>query len=81
MALQFNWAQAKSMLSRWGWVEDSARAGCWTLGGYGKTSILVPAVEDLECRDEYDKFVLTLAGVYGLNPHALNAMLGVELCE
>ena len=27
----FNWAQARSMLSRWGWVEDSEKAHYWIL--------------------------------------------------
>ena len=77
----FSWEQARSLLERWGWVEDILKAGSWSLGGHGKAIILVPTIEDLECRDEYDNFVSCLAGIYRLNPHALESFLEVEQCQ
>ena len=74
----FNWTQARSLLSRWGWVEDSARAEYWVQDG--RDLIMVPTLETLECRDDYDNFVACLAEIYGLNPHALEASLEAESC-
>jgi len=75
----FNWLQAKSMLSRWGWVEDPARAKYWVQNGWD--NIVVPTVEDLDCRDEYDHFVTSLAEIYGLNPFMLQSLLEAEICQ
>ena len=77
----FNWTQARSLLERWGWIESVTLPQCWSLGGHGKTSLMVPTVEDLECRDEYDRFVVSLGEIYGLNLHALERSLEVELCQ
>ena len=74
----FTWTQAQSMLSRWGWTEDLARAEYWVQDG--KDMIVVPTVENLECRDEYDHFVVSLGEIYGLNLHALERSLEVESC-
>mgnify|MGYP000311798079 CR=1 FL=1 len=96
----FTWTQARSLLERWGWSEDSEKAHYWTLDAKdgrfkpqpndskkasywvrdGKARIIVPTHEDLECRDEYDDFVTCLAEIYGLNPHALERSLEIELC-
>ena len=76
----FTWTQARSLLERWGWVKDLEVPKNWSLGGYGKTRIMVPTVENLECRDEYDRFVVSLGEIYGLNLHALERSLEVELC-
>ena len=76
----FNWTQARSLLERWGWIEDLDIPLGSSLGGYGKTRIIVPTVEDLECRDEYDRFVVSLGEIYGLNLHALERSLEVESC-
>lgn len=80
MRPRFNWVQARSMLSRYGWVEDILKPGYWSLDGHGKTNILLPTIENLDCRDEYDNFVDRLAEIYGLNCHALEASLEVESC-
>ena len=80
MRTYLNWKQAKALLERWGWIEDISKAGSWSLGGHGKAIILVPTIEDLECRDEYGNFVVCFAEIYGLNCHALEASLEVELC-
>ena len=74
----FTWTQAKSMLSRWGWTEDLAKAEYWVQEG--RDMIVVPTVENLECRDEYDDFVVCLAEIYSLNPLILESLLRVESC-
>ena len=76
----FNWMQARSLLERWGWIESATLPRCWSLGGHGKTSIMAPTVENLECRDEYDNFVTCLAEIYSLNPLILESLLRVESC-
>ena len=79
MRTYFNWEQARSLLARWDWVEDSDKAHYWVRADLIK--ILVPTFEDLDCRDEYDNFVVRLAEIYGLNYHALEASLEAELCQ
>ena len=74
----FDWLQAKSMLSRWGWVEDLEDSPYWVQDG--RDRIMVPTVENLECRDEYDDFVICLAEIYGLNSLTLESLLRVESC-
>ena len=79
MKTRFDWEQARSLLERWGWIEDISKAGSWSLGGHGKAIILVPTIEDLECRDEYNDFVACLSDIYRLNSFALESFLEVEL--
>jgi hypothetical protein len=79
MEIRFSWIQAKSMLSRWGWTEDARQAHHWVRKD--QTTILVPAAEDLDCRDKYDAFVSDLSVIYALNPDAMRGYLGAELCQ
>lgn len=79
MKTRFNWDQARSMLSRWDWIEDLENPCYWVRKD--RTKILVPMIEDLDCRDEYTDFVACLSEIYGLNPWALEASLEAELCQ
>ena len=79
MRTRFNWEQARSFLARWDWVEDLEDPCYWVRKD--QTKILIPAIENLEYRDEYNDFVACLAEIYGLNYHALEASLEAELCQ
>lgn len=101
MRTRFNWDQARSLLARWGWSEDSSKPQHWTIDAKGinikpkvdsskyteywiksgKIWIIVPTIEDLECRDEYADFVSGISGIYDLNRHALEASLEAEQCQ